>query len=150
MKNKVIIVKKQEVATRISEEALFGYRLESKKENKFNYELCFKKDNIHPYDEKLEQLEKEYFKKKILPFYPSLILFVITITLFTLFLCFYLNNKDQLLTWFLSFLLPGIIFAIGLGVYSYVRAKQTLNYVNNYALRFNEYKKKVEDIKNGK
>lgn len=150
MKNKIIKVKSHEVATRINEEALFGYRLQNQKQRGLFTILDFQKDDSHHYDMELEKLEKEYFKRKILPFLPSLILFACTITLFTLFICFYLNNKDEMLVWFLSFLVPGIIFALGLGIYSYIRAKQTLNYVNNYSSRFNEYKKKAEDIKNGK
>lgn len=136
MEQKIIKIDKDGLDKEIKKQALFLWSLKEKKEKGFYVFATFERDENAKNYRRVKELEKEYNNIKTPSLTPIFIFIALTIIFFTLFVIFAFVFKDPqgsstlLLTWILSFVLPGTLSLLTVFILYFLRMKKTLNYLD--------------------
>ena len=132
----------------ISKHLLFEWKVEEKQTKGKKVTFVFSRDKQKPYHEELVKLEKEFGNYKIWPMFPSYILSGLAFLLITIFFVFYMIDKANMLIYFLSFTLPGLILLLAASIYTMFHFFNLRKIEKEFTEKTNKYKEKINELKN--
>ena len=128
---------------------LFEYKCKEKKTQgkKIIYE--FERDDSVPYINELKNLEYQYGSYKVGSMLPTMILPVISFVLFTVFLVlmFALGENFNLLLYFLTLVLPALLFLAASALFMVMRIRSINKIEKEKPIKDQEYRQKIAELK---
>lgn len=153
METKQKVIKNEIKIITVREIGIFDWTV--KEEKKLENEktlMTFQRNDEVSYINKLRELEKEYYSIKKIPLPLLGILAGLSFVFLTLFVIFGIAGvvEMEFTLAMLIFMLPGLLFALALGVLGFLSTKQSISFANEKANRDKIYVEKVKVLKNGK
>lgn len=153
METKQKVIKNEIKIITVREMGIFDWKV--KEEKKLENEktlMTFQRNDEVSYINELRELEKEYYSIKKIPLPLLGILAGLSFVFLTLFVVFGIAGvvEMEFTLAMLIFMLPGLLFALALGVLGFLSTKQSISFANEKANRDKIYVEKVKALKNGK
>lgn len=153
METKQKVIKNEIKIITVREMGIFDWTV--KEEKKLENEktlMTFQRNDEVSYINELRELEKEYYSIKKIPLPLLGILAGLSFVFLTLFVIFGIAGvvEMEFTLAMLIFMLPGLLFALALGVLGFLSTKQSISFANEKANRDKIYVEKVKALKNGK
>ncbi|MBR0295374.1 MAG: hypothetical protein IJQ67_05685 [Bacilli bacterium] len=129
-------------------EAIFDYELVSKDIRGNKTYLTFKRETSTPYFEKIVELEKKWNKEMNYPAWPTYVLIALALITITGYLVVsFITGFENKLIFFLSIMLPGLLFFVLASLYFIFRAKKIEKILAIYYEKRREYQIEANKIK---
>ncbi len=146
MEKKKVITNTINESLIISKHLLFEWKVEEKQTKGKKVTFVFSRDDEKPYHDELVKLEKEFKNYKIWRMYPAYVLCGIAFILITVFFILFILKADMLV-FFLSFSLPGLILLLGASIYTMLYFFNLRKIEKEFPEKANQYKEKINELK---
>lgn len=148
MEEKTIITNANNEQLVLDKYLLFLWKCEEKKTFGNRIEIRFSRDDSVPYIDELRKLENEFGEYRIGTMLPTIILPGVSIVLFTVFLIFYLFNKDNFNfpLFFFTILLPALLCLLVAMVFMILRTITISKINKEKPLKEQEYRQRVNSL----
>ena len=149
MEKKTVITNQMNEKQILDTYLLFEYKCLEKKQQGKKIIFEFERDDSVSYIKELRNLEYQYGSYKVGSMLPTTILPIISFVLFTVFLVlmFALGDNFNLLLYFLTLVLPALIFLALSAVLMVLRIRSINKIENEKPLKDQEYRQKIEKLK---
>ena len=149
MEKKIVITNQMNEKQILDTYLLFEYKCLEKKQQGKKIIFEFERDDSVSYIKELRNLEYQYGSYKVGSMLPTTILPIISFVLFTIFLVlmFALGDNFNLLLYFLTLVLPALIFLALSAVLMFLRIRSINKIENEKPLKDQEYRQKIEKLK---
>ena len=132
-------IKKKDFEKTEKEFLILGFKVQEKQEYNSFYKVSFIRDLKEPILSECISDYKIYKKQEIPSIIPLFVIIPIVFVLLTLFLIFFMNDKNNFQLYFLSYLLPALILFVLISAYSLYRMFK----INNYLQKGEEIQNKI-------
>lgn len=128
--------------------SIFDWKVTNKEINGYKTTVTFVRETDKPYYNELVKLEKKWNKETNFPAWPSYAFVLIAFLIFTAYLIVsFITNFQDKLTFFLAFMIPGLVFLFLAVVYFFIRTKKIEKIIASYYDKRHEYNLESKKIR---